>query len=52
MKSYAIIMAGGKGTRFWPESTSQKPKQYLNLTGKGPLLGITLNRFEGVYHVF
>lgn len=48
MKSYAVIMAGGKGTRFWPESTSQKPKQYLNLTGKGPLLGITLNRFEGV----
>lgn len=48
MKSYAIIMAGGKGTRFWPESTSQKPKQYLNLTGKGPLLGITLKRFEGI----
>lgn len=48
MKSYAVIMAGGKGTRFWPESTSQKPKQYLNLTGKGPLLGITLNRFEGI----
>ncbi len=51
MKSYAIIMAGGKGTRFWPESTSQKPKQYLNLTGKGPLLGITLNRFEGIVPV-
>ncbi len=48
MKSYAIIMAGGKGTRFWPESTSQKPKQYLNLTGKGSLLGITLKRFEGM----
>ncbi len=48
MKSYAVIMAGGKGTRFWPESTSQKPKQYLNLTGKGSLLGITLNRFEGI----
>lgn len=48
MKSYAVIMAGGKGTRFWPESTSQKPKQYLNLTGKGPLLGITLSRFEGI----
>ena len=46
--SYAVIMAGGKGTRFWPESTSQKPKQYLNLTGKGPLLGITLNRFKGI----
>lgn len=48
MKSYAVIMAGGKGTRFWPESTSQKPKQYLNLTGKGTMLGITLNRFEGI----
>ncbi|MAF77141.1 MAG: mannose-1-phosphate guanylyltransferase [Halobacteriovoraceae bacterium] len=48
MKSYAVIMAGGKGTRFWPESTSQKPKQYLNLTGKGSLLGITLKRFDGM----
>ena len=27
----ALIMAGGKGTRFWPISTENKPKQFLNL---------------------
>ena len=27
-----LIMAGGKGTRFWPKSTEEKPKQFLNLT--------------------
>lgn len=30
----ALIMAGGKGTRFWPLSTEEKPKQFLNLIGK------------------
>ena len=45
---YALIMAGGRGTRFWPESTSQKPKQYLSLTGDKPLLEKTLDRFEGL----
>ena len=28
MKKYAIIMAGGVGSRFWPLSTEEKPKQY------------------------
>ena len=27
-------MAGGKGTRFWPLSTEEKPKQFLNLIGE------------------
>lgn len=27
----ALIMAGGKGTRFWPLSTEEKPKQFLKL---------------------
>ena len=26
----ALIMAGGKGTRFWPVSTEEKPKQFYN----------------------
>jgi mannose-1-phosphate guanylyltransferase len=47
-KLYSLIMAGGRGTRFWPESTSKKPKQYLNLTGKESLLAETLKRFEGL----
>lgn len=41
-------MAGGKGTRFWPESTSQKPKQYLALNTKKSLLAETLDRFDGL----
>lgn len=43
---YCLIMAGGKGTRFWPESTEKKPKQYLNLIGKNTLLEETLFRFD------
>lgn len=43
---YSLIMAGGKGTRFWPESTAKKPKQYLSLTGTKSLLEETLLRFD------
>lgn len=43
---YALIMAGGKGTRFWPESTAKRPKQYLSLTSKKSLLEETLERFD------
>src|ERR1043166_7708349 len=35
---YAIIMAGGLGTRFWPVSTSQRPKQFLDILGSGQTL--------------
>jgi len=31
---HAIIMAGGSGTRFWPASRSQTPKQLLSLVGE------------------
>jgi mannose-1-phosphate guanylyltransferase len=47
-KFYALVMAGGQGTRFWPESTSKKPKQYLNLTSEKSLLEETLLRFNGL----
>ena len=43
-----LVMAGGRGTRFWPESTSKRPKQYLNLMGDQSLLADTLDRFEGL----
>ena len=43
---YALVMAGGKGTRFWPESTEKKPKQYLSLISKKSLLEETLGRFD------
>ena len=43
---FALIMAGGKGTRFWPESTSKRPKQYLTLISEKTLLQETIDRFE------
>lgn len=44
----SLVMAGGQGTRFWPESTSKKPKQYLSLVGEESLLKQTLDRFDGL----
>jgi mannose-1-phosphate guanylyltransferase len=35
---YAIIMAGGVGTRFWPMSTAKHPKQFLDILGTGQTL--------------
>lgn len=40
----ALIMAGGKGTRFWPLSTEEKPKQFLNLIGNYTMIQMTVNR--------
>jgi mannose-1-phosphate guanylyltransferase len=49
MKSsfYGVIMAGGRGTRFWPLSTREMPKQFLRLTGCKTMLQETASRFEG-----
>ncbi|MCY4524760.1 MAG: mannose-1-phosphate guanylyltransferase [Halobacteriovoraceae bacterium] len=46
MNMYALIMAGGFGTRLWPESTSQVPKQYLKLFDNDSLLRKTLGRLD------
>ena len=35
MKVTAVIMAGGKGERFWPKSRISHPKQFLSLTADG-----------------
>ncbi|MBX7299872.1 mannose-1-phosphate guanylyltransferase [Clostridium chauvoei] len=40
----AVIMAGGKGTRFWPLSTEEKPKQFLNLIEEETMIQMTVNR--------
>ena len=40
----ALIMAGGKGERFWPLSTDEKPKQFLKLLGKKTMIQITVER--------
>ncbi|MDU2673163.1 MAG: mannose-1-phosphate guanylyltransferase [Clostridium sp.] len=44
----ALIMAGGKGTRFWPLSTEEKPKQFLNLIGKETMIQMTVNRIKPI----
>ncbi|MFC1467297.1 mannose-1-phosphate guanylyltransferase [Verrucomicrobiota bacterium] len=41
---YAVIMAGGKGERFWPMSTSKHPKQLLALVGDKPLIAQAVDR--------
>jgi len=43
---YAIIMAGGSGTRFWPKSRRNRPKQLLNLHGEATMLQQTVARIE------
>jgi mannose-1-phosphate guanylyltransferase len=43
-----IIMAGGAGTRFWPASTAEKPKQFLGLGGERTLLQETYRRIESL----
>jgi mannose-1-phosphate guanylyltransferase len=45
IKRYVVIMAGGVGSRFWPSSTEEKPKQFLDILGVGKsLLRITYER--------
>lgn len=42
----ALIMAGGKGERFWPLSTDENPKQFLNLLGDKTMIQMTVDRIE------
>jgi mannose-1-phosphate guanylyltransferase len=44
VKVYPVIMAGGSGTRFWPLSRKNRPKQFLPLAGDTPLLAATVAR--------
>ena len=41
---YAVIMAGGRGTRFWPRSRGAMPKQLLDITGDSTMLQQTVER--------
>lgn len=42
-------MAGGVGSRFWPMSTTEKPKQFIDVLGVGrSLLQLTFDRFKGI----
>lgn len=45
--NYCVIMAGGIGSRFWPFSTNQRPKQFLDFFGTGrSLIQMTVDRFR------
>ena len=47
--NYCVIMAGGIGSRFWPYSTAEKPKQFLDFFGTGrSLLQMTVDRFRPI----
>lgn len=48
MSIWAAILAGGSGTRFWPLSTPELPKQLLPLTGDRPLLAQAVARLRGL----
>jgi mannose-1-phosphate guanylyltransferase len=43
---WAVILAGGVGSRFWPVSTPRRPKQLLPLAGKHPLIRQTVERIR------
>src|SRR5713226_9648133 len=44
--THAVILAGGRGTRFWPRSRTRTPKQLLNIVGKKTMLEQTVARLR------
>ena len=47
--NHVVIMAGGIGSRFWPLSTPEFPKQFIDILGCGrTLIQLTVDRFEGI----
>ena len=49
INNHLVIMAGGVGSRFWPMSTTEKPKQFIDVLGTGKtLLQLTVERFRGI----
>lgn len=48
MNLYAVIMAGGVGSRFWPRSREKKPKQLLKIIGENTMIQQTVKRLEGL----
>jgi mannose-1-phosphate guanylyltransferase len=50
LTTHAVILAGGRGTRFWPRSRTRTPKQLLNIVGKDTMLQQTVARLKPVIH--
>ena len=48
MKIFAVIMAGGVGSRFWPRSTEKSPKQLLQIFGDNTMIQDTVERLNGL----
>lgn len=49
MQNHIVIMAGGIGSRFWPMSTPQYPKQFIDVMGVGKsLIQLTVERFKDI----
>ncbi len=46
--TYCVIMAGGKGERFWPLSTRKAPKPFVRLIGKKSMLQMTVDRASAI----
>ncbi len=46
MQTHTVILAGGRGTRFWPRSRRRTPKQLLNIVGKDTMLQQTVARLK------
>ena len=51
MKIIPIILSGGSGTRLWPLSRKQYPKQYLSLYGDNTMLQETILRLSGLDNI-
>ena len=45
-QTFAVIMAGGVGARFWPRSRERSPKQFLEILGGGTMIENTLSRLK------
>ena len=49
LQAHAVILAGGRGTRFWPRSRTRTPKQLLNIIGRATMLEQTAARLAPLF---
>jgi mannose-1-phosphate guanylyltransferase len=48
-EAHAVILAGGRGTRFWPRSRTRTPKQLLNIVGRDSMIEQTVRRIAPIF---